>query len=112
MPARAPRPCAAPACGALVESGYCPHHAHRARLGPRKYDDRRGSSAGRGYDADWRRFRAAFLAEHPECEDCRGVSRCVHHKIKLRERPDLRLEPSNCRALCKCCHDRRTQRGE
>ncbi len=81
------------------------------------YDRERGSASSRGYDRRWQRFRADILAARPLCEDCqtRGhvtPSHEVHHVVKLRDRPDLRLDPANVRALCTPCHSARTARGE
>lgn len=114
MPARVKRPCAVPACGLLVEAGhYCERHKPKTAAAARLYDECRGSSAERGYDADWQRFRASFLAqaEHSICADCKHEpAKDVHHDIEIRERPDLRLDPSNCRGLCKSCHRRARER--
>lgn len=55
--------------------------------------------------------------QHPLCEDCTaigivGAATDVHHKQKLRDRPDLKYEESNLMPLCKMHHDKRTDRGE
>ena len=81
-------------------------------------DDRRGSAAQRGYDAAWRRVRAAFLAEHPlcECASCRQpgavvvAADVVDHIIPIAERPDLRLDWSNLRAMSAAHHNAHTAR--
>lgn len=83
----------------------------------REQDARRGSSTARGYDADWRRLRAAFLAKNPVCLFCEAaglivLAQVVDHIISFHERPELRLEWSNLRSLCKECHDRRTAREQ
>ena len=112
---RIQRPCSAPNCPALVESGYCAAHAARAVLREKQYDSHRGSSAKRGYDSVWKRFRKWFLSqtEHAICEDCqREPSTEVHHVKKVADFPGLRLVESNCRGLCKTCHSARTARGE
>jgi 5-methylcytosine-specific restriction protein A len=80
-------------------------------------DRERGSASARGYDRLWRKFRQAFLAEHPLCADCEReglitVATEVHHREKLVKRPDLRLDPANATALCTPCHSIRTARGE
>lgn len=80
-------------------------------------DQQRGSAAKRGYDRQWRKFRIAFLRQHPLCEDCLENKRVtaatdVHHKIKVALNPRLKLVESNCKALCSACHDRRTALGE
>lgn len=90
--------------------------AQRAAV-KREQDARRGSSTSRGYGADWRRLRDAFLKKHPLCLFCDDVgliteATVVDHIISFAERPDLRLEWSNLRSLCKECHDRRTARDQ
>lgn len=82
-----------------------------------KYDKRRGTAASRGYDKDWRRFRTQMLVEEPLCVDCEASGRItaateVHHIVKLRDDPSLRLEPSNVMCLCKSCHSKRTYKGQ
>lgn len=47
--------------------------------------------------------------EHYECERCRKRGRyspceAVHHKLYLRDRPDLALDIKNLECLCKECH--------
>lgn len=81
-------------------------------------DRRRGSSTARGYGADWQRLRALFLQQHPlcECEDCQAgklritPATVVDHIQPIEERPELRLDPANLRAMAKACHDRHTAR--
>lgn len=80
-------------------------------------DQRRGSAASRGYDAAWRRLRLAFLEQNPLCLFCADTGRTVaasvvDHIITIAERPDLRLDWSNLRPLCKPCHDRHTAREQ
>jgi len=109
LPTRSKRPCAAPNCPALVDSGYCPAHQKRT-FG----DNWRGRSNERGYDWAWQKFRERFLSkpEHAICEDCgRKVSTDVHHVKRLKEFPALRLVESNCRGLCKACHSALTAKG-
>lgn len=119
---RAPKPCAAPGCGTLVEGRerYCLAHAHRAkdrqRQQVRQHNTRRRSGDGSGSDAfywstAWRRLRERILAQHPLCaiHQEKGMvveATVVDHIIPRRERPDLALEPSNLRALCHDCHNR------
>lgn len=82
-----------------------------------KRNDWRGSAASRGYDRQWRKVRAAHLAREPLCRICKtsGIieaATVVDHIQPIRERPDLRLDPSNLRSLCKTCHDRLNARQE
>ena len=74
-------------------------------------DKARPSMAARGYDRDWYRLRAAILRANPVCS-CGEPTRVVDHVQSIRSRPDLRLVASNCRALCKRCHDQRTARDQ
>lgn len=74
------------------------------------------SSAKRGYGSDWRKLRGWYIQQHPFCEDCKACGKVtpavdVHHIKKIADRPDLRLEPTNLRALCKSCHDAAHGRG-
>ena len=59
------RPCNWPGCKALCDGdAYCPEHR-------RRQDERRGTSAERGYDADHRRLRVlCFQRDEWRCVDC------------------------------------------
>lgn len=110
MPFRAARPCAHSGCRGIATNGrFCSSHAESKRA-TRPYDAWRGSSASRGYDADWRRIRVqALLRDNYECQCCklRGIVKRatdVHHQITIEEAPWLRLALSNLISLCKECH--------
>lgn len=77
-------------------------------------DQHRPSSSERGYDADWQRARAAYLAEHPWCSvwQCRSRATDVDHKLSVRDRPDLRLDPTNFRPFCRSHHSARTAKDQ
>ncbi len=117
MKLKAPqRTCAGPGCAQLITEGArCPACAAQSQ---RAAETQRGSSWRRGYDVVWQRVRTLYIRWHPECEDCLeaglvGIPTTqVHHLVKVRDRPDLRLELSNLRGLCDACHSRRTGRGE
>lgn len=74
----------------------------------------RRTPAERGYDAAWRKLRAVYVAEHPLGEDCldEGVTNPeyieVDHVIPIAIRPDLRLELTNLRRLCRRHHKLKT----
>lgn len=92
---------------------FRPKHAYNKRAA----DHLRGNSAERGYDALWRRLRDWFMRRNPRCELClkQGVSRkgtVVDHRKSIAEAPELRLDPSNLRTLCKHHHDQRTAREQ
>ena len=108
MPSAPPIACP---CGGSRINGKCD------RCGRSKRGQHSRTSGQRGYDYQWQLFRMAYLHEHPLCMDCRAEDRVepateVHHRTKIRHNPTLRLEPSNCMALCGPCHDERTARGE
>jgi 5-methylcytosine-specific restriction protein A len=115
MPARPMRPCPAPGCTRLVVRGRCDDHQKADRLAE---DADRGSSAQRGYDARWRKLRAAFLKQHPlcMCDECKAgelrvtAAEVVDHIQPIEERPDLRLAWSNLRSMSKQHHDAHTAR--
>jgi 5-methylcytosine-specific restriction endonuclease McrA len=65
--------------------------------------------------ARWRRLRAAYLAEHPLCEDCLTKGRTtaaahVHHREPRKLRPDLAFEWDNLKATCQPCHNAMEER--
>lgn len=77
----------------------------------------RASSEARGYDADWRKLRAAQLAEEPNCRHCalRGIerrARVVDHIEPIRSAPERRLDPDNLQSLCFPCHNAKTARED
>lgn len=118
MPNAAPHPCARPGCRQVIPRGvrYCAQHAKVLRQAD---DARRGSAYSRGYDRGWQRVRNAYLAEHPlcECDECKSTgavvaAEVVDHVQPIADRPDLRLDWSNLRAMSKQHHDRRTAREQ
>ncbi|PZR07117.1 MAG: HNH endonuclease [Archangium gephyra] len=121
MPVTAPRPCAAPACRALVRGGrFCADHVSRGAAA--RALGGRGTSHERGYDARWRKARAAFLAAHPLCAECQRhgrvtPARVVDHIKPHRGDEALFWNEANWQALCDFtspfdCHGAKTGRGE
>jgi 5-methylcytosine-specific restriction protein A len=100
-PMRAARPCSYPGCPQLVRgSGYlCQVHA-------RERDLARGTPVERGYGAEWKRVRNAYLIAHPICCACGQPSRHVDHVVPLRRGGSN--DASNLQALCASCHSRKT----
>lgn len=86
----------------------------------RKPDNRRKTGRNKEYfdllnTRRWRNLRAAYLAEHPLCEDCIEAGRTtpaeeVHHVEEIlsgenyEEMAALAYDPDNLRALCADCH--------
>lgn len=76
---------------------------------PKRLNDRRGSAASRGYDADWRRLREVILAEEPLCRRCADMdavtaATMVDHIVPIEIAPERRLDPDNLQPLCERCH--------
>lgn len=71
----------------------------------------------------WNKISKLVREEQPMCERClylakhnllKGVvnpSQEVHHRLKVRDRPDLALNRDNLMALCKSCHKYLTDKG-
>ncbi|HTE37526.1 MAG TPA: HNH endonuclease signature motif containing protein [Reyranella sp.] len=80
----------------------------------REYDRNRPSSTDRGYDVAWRKLRAVFIKQHPVCQrvGCNAASIDADHILSVRDHPELRLEWSNLRALCRSHHSERTAREQ
>lgn len=63
----------------------------------------------------WRKVRSLVLARDPRCVFCLeakrlSLSEVADHILPLKLRPDLALELTNLRGLCKSCHNRHTRR--
>jgi 5-methylcytosine-specific restriction protein A len=108
----APRPCTHPSCGALVRdgSGRCAKHIKQQR---QAIDERRGTSAERGYSYAWQQARAGFLRKHPLCasHEKKGevVAATVVDHIDPHKGDKAKFwERTNWQPLCKPCHDRKT----
>ena len=106
MPTKPLKQCTFPGCPALVKSGRCDKHKRQER---RRWDDNRGNSGERGYNAQWYRLRAVKVSLNPLCEIClaRGVFvpvAVVHHVEPISKRPDLRLSLDNLLSVCLRCH--------
>ncbi|MEO7860970.1 MAG: HNH endonuclease signature motif containing protein [Nitrospirales bacterium] len=72
----------------------------------RLYDDRRGSSAARGYGYAWQVQRKQYLGAHPYCA-CGQRATVVDHIIRrTRGGAD---HVSNYAAMCARCHNRKTK---
>lgn len=108
------KPCAAPACGALVRGvRYCSKHEHLIKVVTRQHDERRESSTQRGYSYKWQQARKGFLAKHPLCAECERQGRIaaatdLDHIIPHKGDKDAFWTRSNWQALCHPCHSRKT----
>lgn len=110
-PMAALHPCQ-PGCPNLVPRGRarCPDHE-------RQREQRRGTAHERGYDAQWRKYRERYLAEHPLCvpHQANGEvvpATVVDHIIPHKGDPKLLWDPNNHRASCAPCHNERVDEGD
>jgi 5-methylcytosine-specific restriction protein A len=104
MPFAPLRPCSHPGCPRLVSSGRCRDHQ-------RQENERRGSSASRGYGARWRKLRAWHLLHNPVCRQCGQPASEVHHIVAIAKGGEV-LDPNNLASLCKSCHSRLTAQSD
>lgn len=121
MADHAPRPCCHPGCGKLVGTGsYClPHQVvadgrrdAQLKKANVRYNRTRSESDKFYSTAAWRSFRNHYLIMHPLCVDCEadGViepAKVVDHIKPFKEHPELALDESNMRGLCRLCDNRR-----
>lgn len=112
MPKSPPRPCRYPGCPGFCESGqvFCKEHRMWSS------DKMRGGADARGYNAEWRRARKAFLQLHPLCVECmkRGTltpATVVDHIMPHRGDQRLFWDESNWQSLCAPCHNKKTGFG-
>jgi 5-methylcytosine-specific restriction protein A len=107
-PSKPLNPCRQRGCpNAATNGGYCRAHAlardkERRRANPVK----RPSASSQGYGVDWRKLRAAFLAEHPTCVICGAPAIVADHVIPKAAGGDD--DWSNLQALCRSCHGKKT----
>lgn len=112
MPVRAPRICS---CGKTVASGErCRCVELRDRERKARHDKVRPTARQRGYDREWEKARAEFLALHPNCQrpGCGAKAALVDHITPIRKAPHRRLDRTNFMALCTPCHSRWKQAQE
>jgi 5-methylcytosine-specific restriction endonuclease McrA len=114
------KPCLAPGCPELVESGRCPEHTPERRPTPRPP---RHQTNQAHYDAEWNRISVRYRRHHPVCEcsdlGCRcGGEGCTQpsaetdHIIARRHFATAAAanREENLQALCGGCHKSKTAR--
>lgn len=112
MAERPKRPCSKPGCPKLSDTGWC--DVHKQQEARRQFDKHRPSAWRRGYDSAWEVVRKqALLRDKWLCQEhlILGIlvpAEEVDHIVPIKEAPELRLELSNTRSLCKPCHSRKT----
>lgn len=109
MPYASLRPCGQPGCPTLVVKGRCQVHTQLQ-------EQQRGSRIVRGYDKDWLKLRAWFMAQ-PDNQLCRLCERegrvtraeeCDHIAPFRGIQDEKRLDPNNLQALCIQHHREKT----
>ena len=110
MPNRPPQMCVAPGCAALVQGRRCRVHAAQQEHARTNWDVRRWYRTPR-----WKLLRALVLRESAyTCAGCGLVMVAleVDHVRKHDGSSLLFWQRANLQALCRSCHQRKTQRGE
>lgn len=109
MPSRAPRVCGH--CGGVHQPGErCPKAAARDRERKARHDASRPTAKQRGYDREWEKARADWLAAYPSCRRCGAPATLVDHIVPIRQAPHRRLDRTNFQSLCAACHSGHKQR--
>ncbi|MCA8984505.1 MAG: HNH endonuclease [Planctomycetaceae bacterium] len=96
-----------------------PRSPQRRANGRHRPVDRRPTATQRGYDARWRKYRAAFLATPANalCRECRKRGRItpatvVDHIVPHLGDAVVFWDPGNHQPLCHSCHSRKTVRED
>lgn len=101
MPTRAPKVC--PHCH-KAHTEPCETVLRLQRERKARHDAKRPSRQDRGYDAQWEKLRADYLAAYPCCRRCGRKADVVDHIEPIRKAPHRRLDPTNLQSLCTPCH--------
>lgn len=110
MPDRAPHFCVVPGCAVLTVARRCRAHAVEREHARPNYAIRRWYRTPR-----WKALRASILREQAyKCDACGAVSLAmdIDHHEKHDGDPARFWNRANLHALCRLCHQRKTQRGE
>lgn len=108
---------ATPMRGSVGQTMPTRPQTHRPKwMGGASAHGERPSAAKRGYDRHWQRFRRHYLAENPLCVACDrngklALATDIHHRIPMRQRPDLQYVEANLVSLCHACHSSITASG-
>ncbi len=111
MSPRAPSRCLERGCNQPAPPGQSRCEMHRLAR-QRTANAGKPSAAARGYDGKWRRFRRQYLAIHPTCVECGAAATDVDHIDGQGPLGPRGFDPSNCAAMCRPCHARKTARHD
>ena len=111
LPYKPLRPCSYPGCPELTSNRYCGAHKKLTEQQYNRYH--RDPDAYKRYGQAWRRIRAAYIAGHPLCEECKKAGRLtpaseVHHVVALADGGTH--DANNLMSVCKPCHSSITAR--
>jgi len=110
MPAAVAGFCVIPGCGVRTHARRCAVHAVDREHGRTNWAWRRWYRTPR-----WKAFRLQILRDQGyACGECRQVLPRLEIDHKVKHNGDLGLfwDRANVWALCRECHQRKTQRGE
>ena len=117
MPKKPRRPCPGKGpryrrCQNLIDGNEacCPECKPYEKKATKRYDQQRGNSGDRGYDAAWQKVREGKASRNPLCERCLRNGNIhaldvVHHIKPIETHPELRLVMDNLESLCTACHE-------
>ena len=104
MPWKLPKLCAHVGCSQLTSERHCQVHKRQRE---QQRTAKRGTATQRGYDAEWRRIRAAILEAEPLCRMCQAVATEVDHIVPMHRGGTN--HPSNLQPMCRSCHNRKAK---
>lgn len=111
MPRSAPSICSH--CGQPHPNGErCAKAAAQIRERKTRHDAKRPSARQRGYDAEWDKARAEYLAVYSSCRRCGQRATTVDHVIPHKGNMTLFWDRGNWQSLCDHCHNSHKQAAE
>jgi len=118
MPRKPDKPCAHPACPALVPPGqaYCKKHERQRQKNYNQF--KRDKKNRRFYgSARWRKVSKIKKKRDPLCEYCLEKDRIkpaveVDHIIPIQIDWSLRFDFDNLKSACKSCHTKKTKEDQ
>jgi len=77
-----------------------------------RFDAKRPNARARGYDAEWQKARADYLAVYPSCRRCGKAANVVDHIVPHKGDRSLFMDRRNWQSLCQHCHNSAKQSEE
>ena len=92
----------------ICRHGFSERHCPRCPRPNKEYDEYRGSSTSRGYNARWERVRKTWLKRNPECAYCPGdyksLAVLIDHFVPHRGNQQIFWNKEFWRGSCQSCH--------